>query len=262
MAHSQTCATSLNFCVCVSWHGARDTTRARPGDCRLRSWCTNAQPVRHCATRQPSQPFTRPHRHTYPSATAHFAPNHSARCWAANSCCANAGCGDCLTSGTEHGNTSTFLLPSYWTLTAVTSSTLAGARGEPCEGTFCALQMLEEFSSPASPFVNTLQAVARYAHSLSQRGCGLTVIPGIIETARWVLRRIGAPPLLASCPLLDGLQREANERRGVQVRQLREAVPLPLRLVEAMEMLVTSSIASHPHLAIACWQTLLWYTAR
>ena len=89
--------------------------------------------------------------------------------------------------------------------------------------------------------------VSKYALYLDERECGPTVIPSARAAISWVCSRLSIDP-----PCLDGLDIKAIELKVVEARakEVKEAVPLPMKLVLLLELFFHSSVAEAPRKAV------------
>ena len=84
----------------------------------------------------------------------------------------------------------------------------------------------------------TTEVLVKYLLDLSDRGCGPTVIPSVRGAVKWICKRVGmqGPDLLDA--RIMALQKRVYSDRG---KETREAVPIPLALVAALERFVCAS---------------------
>ena len=87
-----------------------------------------------------------------------------------------------------------------------------------------------------------------------QMKCGPAVIPTMVTTVTWILRRLCLPPLPLPEPAFEALRERALQCRGAEVRALKEAVPVPMEIVMAWELGVLEHENKEPLKAILCWQ--------
>ena len=80
-------------------------------------------------------------------------------------------------------------------------------------------------------FPVTIATLLPYLVSLYRRQCGLTVIPTMVTTVTWILRRLRLPPLPLPEPAFEAVRGRALQSRGAEVRVLKEAVPVPMEIV-------------------------------
>ena len=81
----------------------------------------------------------------------------------------------------------------------------------------------------------TTEVLVKYVLDLADRGCGPTVIPSVRGAIKWICKRIGMQaPDLADARIM-ALQKRVYGERG---KETREAVPIPLALVAALERLI------------------------
>ena len=93
----------------------------------------------------------------------------------------------------------------------------------------------------------TTEVLVKYVLDLADRGCGPTVIPSVRGAIKWICKRIGMQaPDLADARIM-ALQKRVYGERG---KETREAVPIPLALVAALERFVRAR-GSDP--ASSCW---------
>ena len=95
----------------------------------------------------------------------------------------------------------------------------------------------------------------KYILDLADRGCGPTVIPSVRGAVKWICKRIGmqAPDLLDA--RIIALQKRVYGKRG---KETREAVPISLVLVAALERFVCARFRSSQFvLAFFAWWILI-----
>ena len=101
----------------------------------------------------------------------------------------------------------------------------------------------------------TTEVLVKYILDLADRGCGPTVIPSVRGAVKWICKRIG---MQAPDPLdarIMALQKRVYGERG---RETREAVPIPLVLVAALERFVCARFRSSQFvLAFFAWWILI-----
>ena len=101
----------------------------------------------------------------------------------------------------------------------------------------------------------TIVAVMGYAVHLRDQGCGPAVLPAFKYAVGWICKR-----LVMSCPdMSDGrlkaLADKVHEEKG---KELKEAVPVPVKLVVALEVLLPLLIKSRADAAaITVWWVLI-----
>ena len=87
----------------------------------------------------------------------------------------------------------------------------------------------------------TTEVLVKYVLDLADRGCGPTVIPSVRGAIKWICKRIGmqAPDLVDARVM--ALQKRVCGERG---KETREAAPIPLALVAALERFVCARFRS------------------
>ena len=101
----------------------------------------------------------------------------------------------------------------------------------------------------------TTEVLVKYVLDLADRGCGPTVIPSVRGAIKWICKRIGmqAPDLVDARVM--ALQKRVYGERG---KETREAVPIPLALVAALERFVCARFRSSQFvLAFFAWWILI-----
>ena len=101
----------------------------------------------------------------------------------------------------------------------------------------------------------TTEVLVKYVLDLADRGCGPTVIPSVHGAVKWICKRIGmqAPDLVDA--RIMALQKRVYGERG---KETREAVPIPLALVAALERFVCARFRSSQFvLAFFAWWILI-----
>ena len=83
------------------------------------------------------------------------------------------------------------------------------------------------------------QVVTKYFLALQDSGCGPAVLPGLRQAIRWICKRLVMTPPDAGDPALEAIVAKVYEERG---KELKEAVPVPLKAVAALEYLVNALI--------------------
>ena len=101
----------------------------------------------------------------------------------------------------------------------------------------------------------TTEVLVKYILDLADRGCGLTVIPSVRGAVKWICKRIGMQaPDLGDARIM-ALQKRVYSERG---KETREAVPIPLALVAALERFVCSRFRSSQFvMAFFAWWILI-----
>ena len=101
----------------------------------------------------------------------------------------------------------------------------------------------------------TTEVLVKYVLDLADRGCGPTVIPSVRGAIKWICKRIGMQaPDLADARVM-ALQKRVYGERG---KETREAVPIPLALVAALERFVCARFPSSQFvLAFFAWWILI-----
>eukprot|EP00913_Durusdinium_trenchii_P004004 g3708.t1 len=99
------------------------------------------------------------------------------------------------------------------------------------------------------------QVVTKYFLALQDSGCGPAVLPGLRQAIRWICKRLVMTPPDAGDPALEAIVAKVYEERG---KELKEAVPVPLKAVAALEYLVNALIlAGKIPAAIFVWWILI-----
>ncbi|CAE7939760.1 unnamed protein product, partial [Symbiodinium necroappetens] len=101
----------------------------------------------------------------------------------------------------------------------------------------------------------TTEVLVKYLLNLADRGCGPTVIPSVRGAVKWICKRIGmqGPDLLDA--RIMALQKRVYGDRG---KETREAVPIPLALVAALERFVCARFRSSQFvMAFFAWWILI-----
>ena len=101
----------------------------------------------------------------------------------------------------------------------------------------------------------TTEVLVKYILDLADRGCGPTVIPSVRGAVKWICKRIGMlAPDLGDARII-ALQKRVYSERG---KETREAVPIPLALVAALERFVCSRFRSSQFvMAFFAWWILI-----
>ena len=101
----------------------------------------------------------------------------------------------------------------------------------------------------------TTEVLVKYILDLADRGCGPTVIPSVRGAVKWICKRIGMQsPDLGDARIM-ALQKRVYSERG---KETREAVPIPLALVAALERFVCSRFRSSQFvMAFFAWWILI-----
>ena len=101
----------------------------------------------------------------------------------------------------------------------------------------------------------TTEVLVKYILDLADRGCGPTVIPSVRGAVKWICKRIGMlAPDLGDARIM-ALQKRVCSERG---KETREAVPIPLALVAALERFVCSRFRSGQFvMAFFAWWILI-----
>ena len=101
----------------------------------------------------------------------------------------------------------------------------------------------------------TTEVLVKYILDLADRGCGPTVIPSVRGAVKWICKRIGMQaPDLGDARIM-ALQKRVYSERG---KETREAVPIPLALVAALERFVCSRFRSGQFvMAFFAWWILI-----
>ena len=80
-----------------------------------------------------------------------------------------------------------------------------------------------------------------------------TVVPNVVATCSWILKRIGMFPLTVPSPLLAS----SVSRLGTETRALKEAVPVPSELIKLLEEQVVPDSTECQTDAILGWFVLI-----
>ena len=121
-------------------------------------------------------------------------------------------------------------------------------------------RMEEFFASKDTPLYPLTEAkVMKFALDLDQKECGPSVIPSLRTAIKWVTAR-----LVIDCPDLDSpailaLQQEVITNRA---KTLKEAVPVPMTVVIALEKFVTSEAPQAARLFIWWWLCMIFASLR
>ena len=108
----------------------------------------------------------------------------------------------------------------------------------------------------------TTLGVTGYALFLKDSGCGPSIIPAFKYAVGWVCKRLAmkAPLLDLSDPQLKAVSDQVHLDRG---KELKEAVPLPLKMVAALELYVITLVKEkkEPAAIFVWWTMLLIYSS-
>lgn len=104
--------------------------------------------------------------------------------------------------------------------------------------------------SDLEPFPLTAEKVLKYALHLDARDCGPTVLPSLKTSIKWVAAR-----LAMEVPNLDDRRLRALQEKIVadRAKMLKEAVPIPLVVVGALEGLVLNEAEGTPARIFIWW---------
>ncbi|CAK9011987.1 Ubiquitin carboxyl-terminal hydrolase 8 [Durusdinium trenchii] len=102
--------------------------------------------------------------------------------------------------------------------------------------------------------------VTKYFLALQDSGCGPAVLPGLRQAIRWICKRLVMTPPDAGDPALEAIVAKVYEERG---KELKEAVPVPLKAVAALEYLVNALILADkiPAAIFVWWILILIYAS-
>ena len=101
----------------------------------------------------------------------------------------------------------------------------------------------------------TIVAVMRYALHLRDQGCGPSILPAFKYALGWICKRLVMQTPNLSDPQLKAIIDEVYSLRG---KELKEAVPVPPKLVLALELLCTKLIKEKKDAAaIFVWWVLI-----
>ena len=104
------------------------------------------------------------------------------------------------------------------------------------------------------------QVVTKYFLALQDSGCGPAVLPGLRQAIRWICKRLVMTPPDAGDPALEAIVAKVYEERG---KELKEAVPVPLKAVAALEYFVNALILADkiPAAIFVWWILILIYAS-
>ena len=93
---------------------------------------------------------------------------------------------------------------------------------------------MEDFFKSGVPWPATVDSILPYLVFLVEAGKGTTVVPSVVASCNWLLKRLQLPVLASRHPVVQALQERAVEQRGLDLRALREAVELPMAFVREL----------------------------
>ena len=104
------------------------------------------------------------------------------------------------------------------------------------------------------------QVVTKYFLALQDSGCGPAVLPGLRQAIRWICKRLAMTPPDTGDPAMEAIVAKVYEERG---KELKEAVPVPLKAVAALEYLVNALILEGkiPAAIFVWWILILIYAS-
>ena len=111
-----------------------------------------------------------------------------------------------------------------------------------------------------SVYPPSTQVVTKYFLALQDSGCGPAVLPALRQAVRWICKRLVMTPPDTGDPAMEAIVAKVYEERG---KELREAVPVPLKAVAALEYLVNALILADkiPAAIFVWWILILIYAS-
>ena len=106
-----------------------------------------------------------------------------------------------------------------------------------------------------SVYPPTAPVITRYALHLQDQGCGPAVIPAMRYGVSWVCKRLAMAVPEGADQQIQAISEQVYQARG---RELKEASPVPPKLVMALEIMVeTCAKVRKPALALLSWWALI-----
>ena len=118
-------------------------------------------------------------------------------------------------------------------------------------------ERFEQWAGQMHCYPPTPGTVLRYLGHLSSNSCcGATVLPSTMTSVSWVAQRIQMSLPDVHQPAFQALQRAVEERRGTEMKGIREAKPIPVTILAALEVAIIEWASCAPGRALQALKIL------